>query len=99
MNSVKQTAGNAIGKGKAGPGRTKGVPNKVTAVAKDAIAQAAAELGGAQRLVTWVRQDKKNEHAFWTVIYPKLIPVQIGGDPNNPLTVVTSVRLLGPDDV
>jgi hypothetical protein len=61
------------------PGRPKGVPNKTTQVAKDAIAQAAVELGGAERLVCWAKEDPVNERAFWTTIYPKLLPLQVGG--------------------
>jgi len=63
----------------AGMGRVKGVPNKVTAVAKDAIAMAAEGLGGTKRLISWAQEDPKNESAFWTTIYPKLLPLQIKG--------------------
>lgn len=63
-----------------GAGRKKGTPNKTTQLAKDAIAQAAEELGGATRLVKWAKEDAKNEHAFWATIYPKLLPLKIGGD-------------------
>lgn len=59
------------------PGRPKGVPNKTTQVAKDAIAQAAEALGGSTRLVAWAQEDPKNEAAFWTSIYPKLLPLQV----------------------
>lgn len=83
--AVKKTGGNLIGKGKAGPGRPKGVPNKSTQIAKDAIALAAEKLGGVDRLVEWAKEDDKNEHAFWSSIYPKLLPLQVGGDPSNPL--------------
>lgn len=64
-----------IGKGKAGPGRPKGLLNKTTRAAKEAIALAADELGGAERMVAWAKEDPKNEHAFWTTIYPKLVPL------------------------
>lgn len=74
-----------VNRGNAGKGRPKGSPNKVTAAAKDAIASAAEELGGYQRIVAWAREDAKNEHAFWASIYPKLIPVQVAGDPDNPI--------------
>lgn len=87
-------ASNKITGGKPGPGRPKGSPNKVTAAAKDAIAQAADKLGGTNRIVEWAQEDPKNETAFWTTIYPKLIPVQIGGDPENPL-LVSTVKLVG----
>lgn len=69
-------------------GRPKGSLNKVTASAKDAIAQAAEKLGGTNRLAEWAKEDPLNERAFWSTIYPKLLPLQIGGDPNNPVGVV-----------
>lgn len=65
------------------PGRPKGVPNKTTQVAKDAIAQAAERLGGADRLVDWAKEDPANERAFWTSIYPKLLPLQVNGPGEN----------------
>lgn len=63
----------------AGKGRQKGVPNKTTQAAKDAIALAADRLGGAERLVEWAKEDPANERAFWTTIYPKLLPLQVNG--------------------
>lgn len=66
-------------RGNAGKGRPKGALNKTTTVAKDAIAQAADQLGGTSRLVEWAREDAKNEHAFWATIYPKLLPLQVAG--------------------
>lgn len=65
------------------PGRPKGVPNKLTQTAKDAIAKAAEELGGADRLVAWAQEDPLNERAFWTSIYPKLLPLQVTGPGEN----------------
>lgn len=73
--------------GGAGPGRPKGVPNKTTTAAKEAIAQAAERLGGANRLVEWAQEDPLNERAFWTNIYPKLLPLQVQGDKDAPLQV------------
>jgi hypothetical protein len=73
---VKKTKSNLPG---AGPGRPKGVPNKTTQVAKDAIALAAERLGGAERLVAWAQEEPQNERAFWTTIYPKLLPLQVNG--------------------
>ncbi|MGJ3630154.1 hypothetical protein AB5I41_31150 [Sphingomonas sp. MMS24-JH45] len=64
---------------RAGMGRPKGVQNKTTRIAKDAIAFAADKLGGAERLVAWAKEDEKNETAFWTTIYPKLLPLQVEG--------------------
>lgn len=65
------------------PGRPKGVPNKTTQAAKDAIALAAEALGGAERLVDWAKEDPANERAFWTSIYTKLLPLQVNGPGEN----------------
>lgn len=83
--SEKQT--NGIGKGTPGPGRKKGVPNKITGAAKDAIAAAAEGLGGVNRLIEWAKEDPLNERAFWSSIYPKLIPVQVTGEGGGPIQV------------
>ena len=68
---------NLVGKA---AGRPKGSPNKTTQSAKDAIAQAAESLGGADRLVAWVKEDPGNEKVFWGTIYPKLLPLQVSGE-------------------
>lgn len=66
-------------------GRTKGTPNKTTQAAKDAIAAAATALGGSDRLVAWAKEDAQNERVFWGTIYPKLLPLKIGGDGEHPV--------------
>jgi hypothetical protein len=77
-----------FGKGNpGGPGRPKGMKNKVTQTALDAIAQAAEELGGAKRLVAWVKEGKDNEKVFWGTIYPKLLPLQLTGGGGEALVV------------
>lgn len=62
-----------------GAGRPKGSPNKTTRAAKDAIAFAADELGGGERLAAWAKEAPENEKAFWSSIYPKLLPLQVNG--------------------
>lgn len=71
----------------AGKGRPKGALNKTTVAAKDAIAKAADELGGADRLVEWAKEDPANERVFWGTIYPKLLPLQVSGEGGGPLVV------------
>jgi hypothetical protein len=73
-------------------GRPKGVPNKTTTLAKEAIAAAAVGLGGTDRLVAWAREDPQNERVFWGTIYTKLLPVQVAGEGGGP--VQTTVRLV-----
>lgn len=71
-----------------GRGRPKGSPNRTTASAKEAIAQAAEKLGGADRLVEWAQSDPINERAFWSTIYPKLLPLQVSGEDGGPIQAV-----------
>lgn len=81
---------------KRGPGRPKGSPNKLGKAAKEVIAAAAEELGGQARLVAWVKEDPKNEGAFWGSIYPKLLPLTVGGDADNPLITGFQVTFVDP---
>ena len=63
--------------GKGNPGKPKGAVSKTTRTAKEAIALAAEGLGGAERLIVWAKADPLNERAFWSSIYPKLLPLQV----------------------
>lgn len=82
------------GEKRAGQGRPKGSLSKVTQSAKEAIAMAADKLGGAERMVEWAKEDPANERVFWGTIYPKLIPVQVAGDPDNPLKMDLSLNVV-----
>jgi hypothetical protein len=76
MADTQQNTGRVQNLTNAGKGRKKGVPNKTTLLAKEAIAKAAEGLGGTDRLIAWVKEDEANERVFWSQIYTKLIPVQ-----------------------
>lgn len=82
---------------KRGAGRPKGSPNKVSKAAKDAIAAAAEELGGHARLVAWAKEDPANERAFWVSVYPKLIPVTLAGDPDEPIKTLNEIVIRAVD--
>jgi len=71
-------------------GRPKGSLNKTTMAAKEAISFAFDGLGGAQRLVDWAKEDPKNEGAFWTSIYPKLLPLQVTGEGGGPVQIIAT---------
>lgn len=77
--------------GKKTGGRKKGVPNKTTQAAKDAISMAADRIGGVDRLVDWVKEDPQNERAFWVSVYPKLLPLQVNADLRATITKVENV--------
>jgi hypothetical protein len=73
------TNAGAFKKGEKRPrqGRPKGVQNKTTQEAKNAIALVAKGLGGSDRMLAWVQEDPANEKLFWSSIYPKLLPLQV----------------------
>jgi hypothetical protein len=79
-------------------GRPKGALNKTTQAAKDVIAEAAEQLGGADRLLAWAKEAPENERAFWSSIYPKLLPFTVAGDSENPLETITRIELVGMRD-
>ena len=64
-------------------GRPKGSVNKTTAAAKAMIEEAAAGLGGAERMLAWAKEAPENERAFWTQVFPKLLPLQVNGPGQN----------------
>ena len=78
-------------------GRKKGTPNKLTATVKNAIAAAADDLGGKDRLVAWAKEDEANERAFWTQIYPKLLPYQVEGSGDEGEIIFKTVYEAKPD--
>lgn len=82
------------GEKRPGQGRPKGSLNKATTAAKDAIALAAEGLGGTQRLVAWAKEDPLNERAFWSNIYPKLLPLQVTGEGGGPIETVSRIELV-----
>lgn len=75
-----------------GGGRPKGAVNKTTAAAKAVIEETTAALGGSDRLLAWAKEAPENERAFWTSIFPKLLPVQVQGDLKAALTVSIASR-------
>lgn len=77
-----------------GRGRPKGALNVTTRAAKEAIEYAAAGLGGADRLVAWAKEDPANERVFWGSIYPRLLPLTVAGDKENPLAHKVEIAIV-----
>jgi len=60
-------------------GRSKGTLNKATASAKAAIEQVFTGMGGPEALQLWALSDPDNTKAFYTSIWPKILPLQVNG--------------------
>lgn len=80
--AVKNGSNTAFEKQK-GKGRPKGALNKTTVAAKEAIHEAFERLGGIEALVIWAQEDD-NAKVFYSQIWPKIVPLQVGGDPDSP---------------
>ena len=79
-------------KGKPGPGRPKGMPNKMTVMAKAVIEEAFEKMGGVDALVKWATSSEEAQKAFYATIYPRLLPLQVTGQDGGDIGVVTTIR-------
>lgn len=71
----------------AGKGRVKGVPNKTTALLKDAILQAAEKAGGKAGLVGYLTtQASENPQSFLPLL-GKVLPMQVTGEDGGALNI------------
>ena len=81
----------------AGKGRRAGVPNKTTALLKDAILQATAAAGGKDGLVGYLTTQAKRALKInpgpYMGLLGRVMPLQISGDPENPLQSNHLVRI------
>lgn len=76
-------------------GRPKGSQNKTTALLKDAIIQAANDAHADGMAGYLQMQANANPVAFMGLL-GKVLPMQIAGDPDNPLRHITTIELVGP---
>ena len=83
---VKQTNRNQL---PPGPGRPKGIPNKVSRIAKEAIAQVFEDLGSVEAMTEWARD---NPTSFYNM-YAKLLPIQVDGAGENGEHLISNVTI------
>lgn len=72
-----------------GRGRPKGSINKTSATAKAMIEAVADALGGAERMTAWAKEAPENERAFWTQVFPKMLPLQVNGSGGFVVTIAS----------
>lgn len=84
----------------AGKGRVKGTPNKTTALLKEAILKAAETAGqdgnGKEGLVGYCTFLAREEPKAFAQLLGKVMPLQISGDPDNPVRAITRIELVAP---
>jgi len=66
---------------KGNPGRPKGAINKTTALLKDAILEAGAQ-AHPEGLTGYLREQAQDNPAAFMTLLGKVLPLQIGGDPD-----------------
>lgn len=87
--AVKKTGCNLPG---AGPGRPKGVPNKVTGELKDMILAALAEAGG----VSYLKAQAASSPTAFLSLVGKVLPMSVVGDKANPIAHRVEVIIIDP---
>ena len=85
-----------IGQGAPGPGRPKGMPNKTTALLKDAILKAATDAGNGDMAEYLKQQAIANPGPFMSLL-GKVLPMQVTGADGEALKVeVITRRIIDP---
>lgn len=86
-------AGRKPGSPKTG-GRTKGTPNKTTATLKEAILQAAVEVGednnGTGGLIGYLKRVAKEDVKAFAGLLGKVLPLQVTGEGGGAINIVVS---------
>lgn len=75
---------------KGNPGKPKGAIHKTTALLKDAILQAGAE-AHPDGLTGYLREQATDNPAAFMTLLGKVLPLQVAGDPANPLKAVIEI--------
>ena len=81
----------------AGKGRKKGVPNKTTALLKDAILKAADQAGGRDGMIGYLKKQAEQNPQSFLPLLGKVLPMQVTGEDGEAIRVATEIRLVGPE--
>jgi len=79
-------------------GRKKGTPNKTTALLKDAVLKAAEAAGKEDGLVGYLTSQAVLNPGPFMALLGKVLPLQVTGDPDNPVGVVFQTVYERPND-
>jgi hypothetical protein len=77
-----------------GPGRPKGSQNKTTGLLKDAILLAAERAGnklGADGIASYLEHQAIENPGPFMALVGKVLPLQVAGDPSNPIKAVIQI--------
>ena len=77
-------------------GRKKGTPNRINALLKDSILEAAQQAGGKDGLVGYLRDRALDTPAGFLALLGKVLPLTLAGDDEKP--VALELRWLPPTD-
>lgn len=82
------------GDGTPGPGRPKGIPNKLTMAAKEIMAAAFEKVGGVEALTAWGKKNPDDFYKLWGRTFPIESKVTGGLTINKPPREMTDEELL-----
>lgn len=80
-----------IGKGKPGPGRPKGVPNKSTQLLKDAILKA-ADQSHPDGMVGYLQTQAIENPGPFMALLGKVLPMQVTGEDGGPVQTTVTIK-------
>lgn len=72
-------------------GSRKGVPNKTTALLKDAILKAAEKAGGKDGLIGYLTTQATDNPQSFLPLLGKVLPMQVTGEDGGPITIKRAV--------